>query len=66
MSAYELYVASAADFREVMKRYPAHKLSLVSFWTSEDDQKRDDTTDAYAPGGPAQGSNGPGPSVPPP
>eukprot|EP00971_Amphidinium_carterae_P069492 1375003-Amphidinium_carterae.1 len=26
---YELYVASAADSREVMKRYPAHKLSLV-------------------------------------
>eukprot|EP00971_Amphidinium_carterae_P229668 4557176-Amphidinium_carterae.1 len=30
---YELYVASAADFREVIRRYPAHKLSLVSFWT---------------------------------
>eukprot|EP00971_Amphidinium_carterae_P153788 3049157-Amphidinium_carterae.1 len=30
---YELYVASGADFREVMRRYPAHKLSLVSFWT---------------------------------
>eukprot|EP00971_Amphidinium_carterae_P350322 6491488-Amphidinium_carterae.1 len=62
---YELYVASAADFREVMKRYPARKLSLVSFWTGEDDQKRDDATDAYSPGGPSQGPNNPGPSVPP-
>eukprot|EP00971_Amphidinium_carterae_P004255 84948-Amphidinium_carterae.1 len=25
-----------------MRRYPAHKLSLVSFWTGEDDERRDD------------------------
>eukprot|EP00971_Amphidinium_carterae_P093323 1846650-Amphidinium_carterae.1 len=25
-----------------MRRYPAHKLSLVSLWTGEDDERRDD------------------------
>eukprot|EP00971_Amphidinium_carterae_P350280 6491467-Amphidinium_carterae.1 len=48
---YELDVASAADFREVMRRYPAHKLSLVSFWTGEDDERRDDENGAKSTGG---------------